>query len=142
MNPVYYLSYSDSPRNYGLVFPSELQEDTYSPGIWVVAQNYNGYENEFIFDAVDKGELISLNMVRIGNSVFQVSTANYGKIFFRIRSIHWYYNMYTGNSNLIKPGQRLLQVVPMDYRRLENLCREELFFFVGKVDNDLMRLID
>lgn len=138
MKSIHYLSYSDKPETEGLLFPSELLKNTYSPGLWVIdLQNFERFPNTFEFDAVDNNELQTLKMTRVNRSVFQVETDKYGKFYFRITNIFFRYQKYIGNSKLIDPNSRLYQVVSIDISKLHRTCLDKGFFFVGRVDNNL-----
>lgn len=136
MQNIYYLSYSNTDD--GLVFPSELGEGVYSPGMWVLqSENINRTNNLYRFDAVDQNELIKLNLSKVQNNYFQVETNKYGKINFRLHEIYSRYQNYIGNSNLINPHLKFFQLVPTDIPKLSFLCLEKGFFLVGKVDEEL-----
>src|SRR5687768_4208116 len=99
MKPIYYLSYSDKPRTTGLIFPNELLENSYSPGIWVVdLKKFELLPGEFEFDAVDNNELLTFKMTRVDGTLFHVSTDKYGKFYFRVMSIYFRHKKYVGNS--------------------------------------------
>jgi hypothetical protein len=138
MKAIHYLSNSDKPGIEGLLFPGELLEDTYAPGIWIIdLQNFERLPKTFEFDAVDNNELQSLKMTQVNRTVFQVETSKYGKFYFRIMNTFFHYKKYVGNSKLIDPNNRLYQVVSMDIQKLHRACLENGFFFVGRVDNNI-----
>jgi hypothetical protein len=138
MKAIYYLSYSDKPETEGLLFPSELLQDNYAPGLWVIdLQEFERLPDTFEFDAVDNNELQTLKMTRVNRSVFQVDTDKHGKFYFRILNIFFRYQKYIGNSKLIDPNSRLFQVVSMDTQKLHRTSLDKGFFFVGRVDNNL-----
>lgn len=138
MKTVYYLSYSDIPGKDGLIFPNELQSGTYSPGIWVIdLEEFERISDTFIFDAVDNNENQSLKITRVNRSVFQVDTSKYGKFYFRIMRLFFRYEKYVGNSKLIKSDNILYQLVSMDIQKLERICLQNGFFFVGSVDDSI-----
>jgi len=136
MENILYLSYSNI--NDGLVFPNELSDGIYSPGMWVLqSESINKTNSNYHFDAVDKNELIKLNLSKIQNNYFQVDTKKYGKINFRLLEIYWRYQNYVGNSNLINRQLKFFQLVPIDIPKLSTLCLENNFFLVGKIDEEL-----
>lgn len=138
MKAIHYLCYSDKPETEGLLFPIELLQDTYAPGLWVIdLQDFERMPDTFEFDAVDNNELQILKMTRVNRSVFQVDTAKHGKFYFRILNIFFRYQKYIGNSKLIGPNSRLYQVVSMDTQKLHRTSLDKGFFFVGRVDNNL-----
>ncbi|MBA6157385.1 hypothetical protein H3Z83_12780 [Tenacibaculum sp. S7007] len=136
MESILYLSYSNVSD--GLVFPNELSEGVYSPGMWVLqSENINATNELYDFDAVDENKLIKLNLSKIQNNYFQVDTRKYGKINFRLHEIYYRYQNYVGNSNLINPHLKFFQLVPIDIPKLSNLCLEKGFFLVGKIDEEM-----
>ncbi|MFN8252242.1 MAG: hypothetical protein U0V75_10195 [Ferruginibacter sp.] len=140
MKAIHYLTYSDKPETEGLVFPSELLQNTYAPGLWVIdLQDFERLPDTFEFDAVDNNELQTLKMTRVNRSVFQVDTEKFGKFYFRIVNIYFRYQKYIGKSKLINANSKLLQVVSMDVQKLDRTCVDKGFFFVGRVDNNLER---
>jgi len=140
MKPVYYLSYSDLPENEGMVFPSELQKETYSTGIWVVDLPwYDRRVRNYAFDAVNGNELLSLTMTLIDTNLYLVEANKLGKFYFRIMRLSSRYNRYVGNSSLIEPNNRLYQVVPLNVQQIEDSCLKSRFFFVGRIDNNISR---
>lgn len=133
MKPVYYMCYSDNSNADGLVFPNELLEDTYSPGLWVIElMEFEILPNIFEFDAVDNNELQELKMTRINQDIYQVESVKNGKFYFRIQHLFFRYNKYVGESKLINPRSKLLQVVPLNIQKLDSICLENGFFFVGR----------
>lgn len=135
MNPVYYLCYSDNSEKTGLVFPYELLPKTYSPGLWAIDLNQHDIiPSSFSFDAVDDNRLVTFKLTQVNGSVFRVNTKKYGVFYFRIINIYFRYQKYTGNSPLINPNNRLFQVISTDILKLNQICIERKFFFVGKVD--------
>jgi hypothetical protein len=139
MKPVYYLSYSDNPEQDGLVFPSELSLDTYAPGIWAIdTKPSEKVADSYEFDAVDRNELTKLLLVRVNNVVFQVTTPKYGNFFFRIVDALSHIR-YVGRSKLIEPNNLLYQIVSIDIKKLESVCSDGNFFFVGRIDRNLER---
>lgn len=140
MKAIHYLSYSDKPETQGLLFPSELLQNTYAPGLWIIdLKKFERLPDSFEFDAVDNNELQVLKMTRVSRSVFQVDTKKYGKFYFRIVNIFSRYLNYIGNSKLISSDSRLFQVVSMDIQKLNRTCLDKGFYFVGRVDNSLER---
>lgn len=137
MGTVYYLCYSDIPEKAGLVFPAELEPDSYSPGIWTVAiKRHDRFPESFEFDAVNDNQITSTKLVRVSRSVYQVDTEKHGKFFFRINHIFHRYENYIGNSKFIEQNDRLYQLTSMDIQKLERTC-DKGFFFVGRADNNL-----
>lgn len=137
MGTVYYLCYSDMPEKTGLVFPAELEPETYSPGIWTVAiKRHEKFPNSFEFDAINVNQITPTELVKVSPSVYQVDTEKHGKFFFRISHIFHRYANYVGKSKLIDQNDRMYQLTSMDIQKLERIC-DKGFFFVGRVDNDL-----
>lgn len=137
MGTVYYLCYSDIPEKKGLVFPAELQPESYSPGIWAVAiKTKDKFPETFEFDAVNDNQITSTKLIKVSRSVYQVDIEKHGKFFFRINRLFHTYENYVGNSKLIEQNCRLYQLTSMDIQKLERSC-DNGFFFVGKVDNNI-----
>jgi hypothetical protein len=137
MGTVYYLCYSDIPEKTGLVFPAELEPDSYSPGIWTVAiKRHDRFPEIFQFDALNDNQIISTKLARVSRSVYQVDTEKHGIFFFRINNLYHRYQSYVGNSKLIEQSDRLFQLTSIDIQKLERTC-DKGFFFVGRVDNNL-----
>ena len=75
MGTVYYLCYSDIPEKTGLVFPSELEPESYSLGIWAVAiKRGNRFPEIFEFDAVNDNQITSTKLVKVSRSLYQPQT--------------------------------------------------------------------
>lgn len=111
MGTVYYLCYSDMPEKRGLVFPSELEPNTYSSGIWTLAiKRQERFPESFEFDAVNDNQITSTKLVRVNRTVYQVDTEKYGKFFFRINHIFHRYENYVGNSKIIDQNDRIYQL--------------------------------
>lgn len=141
MGTVYYLCYTDIPEKTGLVFPAELEPDSYSPGIWTVAiKRKERFPESFGFDAVNENQIVSTKLIRVNRSVYQVDTEKYGKFFFRINLIFHRYENYIGTSKLIEQSDRLYKLTSMDIQKLERTC-DKGFFFVGRVDNNLEKRV-
>lgn len=133
MKEVFYLSYSNSDE--GLVFPSELENGIYAPGIWVIqAESKKACPKEFLFDAVDNDEVIKLITRRLNNVNYQVDTQKYGKINLRLIEVYRRYNRYVGRSKIIDSNLRFFQLVPIDILKMSELCLKEKFFLIGTVD--------
>ena len=137
MGTVYYLCYSDIPEKTGLVFPSELEPESYSLGIWAVAiKRGNRFPEIIEFDAVNDNQITSTKLVKVSRSLYQVDTKIHGKFFFRINHIFNRYNNYVGKSKLIDQNDSLFQLTSIDIQKLEITC-DKGFFFVGRIDDDL-----
>jgi len=125
------------PEKTGLVFPSELDPDNYSPGIWTIAiGRQDRLPDSFGFDAVNNNQIITTRLIRVNRSVYKVESEKHGKFFFRISRIFFRFDRYVGNSKLINPEDRIYQLTSMDVQKLERTC-DKGFFFVGQVDNNM-----
>lgn len=89
----------------------------------------------FKFDAVEDNQLLTLSMSHLSNTVYYVDTNKHGKFFFRISR---YDKKYIGNSKFINSEDKLYQVVPFDISKLESVCIKHKFFFVGKIDENII----
>jgi len=134
MKNVLYLTYSDSPRKRGFVFPNELQDNSYSIGIWAIEMQTSVYPEILAFDAVDNNQLITLHLQKINGPIYKVDTLKHGVVFFRLQKISKWYEKYVGNSDLITNGCSIIQVIPLNYNTLEKICKEHHFFFVGTIE--------
>jgi hypothetical protein len=140
MKTIFYLCHSDEPGTIGLLFPGELLKGTYSPGLWFIElRNLENLPDEIEFDAVDNNDLLTLKLVRIDSSVYQVETGKHGRFYFRIMDIP--YLNYVGRSKLINKNSMLYQVVSLDIEKLQKSCLSNDFFFVGRVDTELIQRI-
>jgi hypothetical protein len=140
MDSILYLTYSDIAERNGLVFPNELNEGTYAPGIWFVALSQNECLPDVLeFDAVYKNELQTLKMRRVDNYIYQVDTKLFGEFSFRVINTKIRNQKYIGKSTLINDNIKLYQIKPIekDIQRLNNACLDKGFFFVGKIDLNL-----
>lgn len=131
---ILYLTYSDIKGRGGLLFPQELQPNTYSPGIWVFERLSYSFPLELVFNAVDNNQVQSLMMKYIGGNTYHVFTEKYGSLFFRALKLSEWYNKYVGNNKNIKSFSTFYQVIPVNTQKLEKLCIESGFFFVGATD--------
>ncbi|WDB48801.1 hypothetical protein [Escherichia albertii] len=89
---VYYLSFFNEQG--GFLFPDELPDDYYSPGLFIVERNQCGeYPDVFLFDAMDNGKRVSLHLTRVSernsiSTLYVVRTEDYGSFGFRLENIN------------------------------------------------------
>ena len=136
MENILYLTYSNNQE--GLVFPNELEEGIYAPGMWEIqAENIYKTNDSYLIDAIDNDELVKLNVSRVNGTLFQVDTIKYGSIFLRLKEIYERYNKYVGNSNWITENSRFFQLIPIEIPKLTELCLSKKFFLIGRMDDNL-----
>lgn len=136
MENILYLTYSNDQE--GLVFPNELEQGIYAPGMWVIqAENIHKTRDSYLIDAIDNNELVKLNVSKVNGTLFQVDTIKYGSVFLRLKEIYERYNKYVGNSNWINENSRFFQLIPIEIPKLTELCLSRKFFLIGRMDDNL-----
>ena len=135
-NKVYYLVYSYIKQGY--VFPSELIEDEWSCNGLGIFALFNNDGNDQALDhlhilAIDQGEEKTFNLIReCKEPIYKVVVNNNSdnnnineELYFRIL---WHNKLrYVGREDI----ERFAVIIPTDIVRLEELCLEQKFFFVG-----------
>ena len=79
------------------------------------------------FKAIDKGNEVDLPMKHIDNNLFSVTT-NYGEFYFYIKYDPKKEYISCFNQDRVK----MAIVEPLDLMKLEEVCLEHQFFFVGE----------
>lgn len=136
---VYYLVISDRSGAPGLIFPTETSYNSFKTGQWFIVVNGGRINDIYTFDVVQNGELFEYYLKRIRNNIFQVTTKEGLKFYFRIEQRRYWPNRYVGNSTFIKPDDMLLLVRPIDPEALSNAAKTSKTFFVASVDNQIQR---
>jgi hypothetical protein len=140
MNSVFYLCFSLEEEKSGFVFPSELDKNIYSPGIFIVIAPLNyRFEDTYIFEAFDRRRHIKLELRRARKNTFLVSTKKYGTFFFKAKLIQKTYNNYLGRHVSPSSNERLYEIIPLQPQRLEDVCRKHNFFFLGSIEESNRR---
>lgn len=138
-NVVYYLCYFDEQR--GVVFPDELPRNYYSPGLFLVEpQNRGEHYYNYSFDAMDNGKKISLMLIRVNDSnlssnLYVVKTKNYGSFWFKLETINPRIR-YVGKRNQLRSHQGFSVAMSTDSGKLERVCKEHNFYFIGRALRD------
>jgi hypothetical protein len=138
MNPVLYVCFAPKGESEGFVFPSELENLEYSPGInVVVAEYYYRFDESYLFEAYDGDRVIKLTLSRARKNVFRVSTKKYGTFFFKAKMIPKKYNNYLGKYFHLARKHRIYQLIAFQPNRLEEVCKRANFFFLGSIDREI-----
>lgn len=138
MNTVYYLCETDNSNLSGLVFPKELDDNTYSPGFWYIEIRTGEKNPKFLeIKAVLNGQVETLILNRDYRYTYFINLGNFGRIYLRLTRYFERHKKYIGKSNLILAESKLFQIVPVSVVEIEGLCREYGFYFIGQIDNDL-----
>lgn len=120
----------DDLINSGLVFAKELPEKIYSPGkLYISSQVKN---EKIVIKAMDGEIEKELHLEHIKNNIYTCSTERYGKITFIKENTKY---IYTGNIN-INEEIPLNVIKPLNVKHLEKLCKNNDFYFVGKLFNE------
>lgn len=119
MKPVFYLcNYED-----GLVFAKELPDDYFTLGTFFFEGNDDGY----LFEAMDKGKEISLTLQKKNNNKYKYfAETPYGICEFTAEDVNL--NYVGKNESLF--NHKLNILIPNEIQ-LEQLCRDEDFYFIG-----------
>lgn len=131
---VYYLSFF--AERAGFLFPDELPNDYYSPGLFLVLPEQNGtYKYAYTFDAMDNGRRVSLSLVRAdeGNprsTLYVVKTDNYGSFWFDFRGINPQFR-YIGVRRSLSNHSNFSVAFSTDADKLERVCKDFNFYFIG-----------
>lgn len=141
-NVVYYLSFFSEGN--GFVFPHELPKNYYSPGLFLVEPNQNNdFSYSYTFDAMDGGRRISLALSRANednplSSLYMVKTEHYGTFWFNLESIKPEFR-YIGSRVELNNHNSFFVVMTTDRQKLERVCNEFNFYFIGNtlLENDL-----
>ena len=138
-NDVLYMSFSN--KESGMIFPNELDEDIYSPGIWVIqSSSKEDCPTHINIDAIIKEELITLIARKNIDNHYEVeipSNQGLDPIVLKIKKVHYRHQKYVGQSSIIKRDLSFFQLVPIDIPYLENLCLEKGIYLIGKIDKRL-----
>jgi hypothetical protein len=131
---VYYLSFFVEQG--GFLFPDELPDDYYSPGLFIVERNqYNEYPDVFLFDAMDNGRRVSLHLERASegwalSTLYVVRTERYGSFWFQIEEVNPSL-YYLGRRVQLQGSNNFGVAITTDERKLELACQEHSFYFIG-----------
>lgn len=131
---VFYLVYSHEHQGY--VKPSKLSEDEWDvnscrAGVFaLIGTNDDGYRQfyrVFHIKAVYGVDVRTYNLEFVERNLYKVSPEHFGDIFFRVSWKHR--QQYVGRDGRTR---RFAILTPTDIMRLEELCLEHRFFFIGE----------
>ncbi len=116
----------------GLVFPDELPEDYYSPGMFIIEEKEKGYfAAQYGFYAIHRSERLEFDLKRFQNNLFLVNVPEFGVFAFLANQVHWMYNKYVGRHHNMIEHNRLYYLQSLNENKMEKICQEEDFYFVG-----------
>lgn len=130
---VFYLVYSCEHQGY--VKPSELSEEDWDAngcgtGIFAFIETnddvYRHLPRVFQIKAVYGVDVRTYNLEFVESNLCKVSPEHFGDIFFKVSWKHR--QQYVGRGNI----RHFAILTPTDIMRLEELCLEHRFFFVGE----------
>lgn len=137
MNSVFYLCRSPSDPDQ-FVFASELPDNYYSPGLFVVeAINRGGLLDQgFKFLARQGQQVMSLELRRSENGrAYIVDAAHNGKFYFKAIALDRS-SRYSGKRRGLFHDMPLYRFEPANMRQLESACIDRDFYFVGSSGAD------
>lgn len=132
-NIVYYLSFLAEDS---FLFPQELPENYYAPGLFIIEQNQtNEFNFRYTFDAMDNGKRVSLSMTRANendrsSTLYVVKTEHYGSFWFNFELINPHIK-YTGNKQELLNHNNFGIALTTDSNKLERICHDFNFYFIG-----------
>lgn len=132
-NLVYYLSFLSEE---GFLFPEELPENYYAPGLFIIEQNQtHEFGFRYTFDAMDNGTRVSLSMVRANendrnSTLYVVKTEYYGSFWFNLELINPHIK-YKGKKQELLNHNNLGIALTTDSNKLERICHDFNFYFIG-----------
>lgn len=133
-NVIYYLSFFSEDD--GFLFPDELPENYYCPGLFLLELDNNSMPfSNYTFDAMDDGNRSSLSLVRVNESdresnLYVVRTKNYGPFWFNLLNISPNLR-YNGGRSQLKDHNQFAVAITTDFYKLERACQEYNFYFIG-----------
>lgn len=131
---VYYLSFFSA--EVGFLFPDELPQNYYSPGLFLVeSESNNNCANSYVFDAMDNGKRIDLKLIKANegdaeSALYMVKTEHYGIFWFNLERINTEFR-YRGSHPQLKNHSDFFVAVTTDHEKLERVCQEFNFYFIG-----------
>lgn len=140
MKRVLYLCVNNKLNNVGLIFPAELEENFYSPGFFIIEtkeiyypSQKDKFYDEYLFLGVEEGKIVKHILEFQGKNKFIVKTQNHGDIAFEASYVPKTINKYVGKMNALDHNENsnFYVIRCTDIVRLENLCKESDFYFVG-----------
>lgn len=131
MSQVYYLSFF----NNGFLFPYELPEHYFAPGLFLVQEENERLSQDYEFTAMDNGVRSNLRLIKSqkdeDGQQYYVTSKKYGKFIFTVEDINPALNKYIGSGNELRNNSKFRLLFPVDARKLELVCQRYNFYFIG-----------
>lgn len=133
-NRILYLSFF--PPEDGFLFPSELPDQYYSPGLFIAeAESDGSLAYSYIFDAMDAGSRVEFELVRQdeadpNSNLYVVQTKQFGSFYFSLVNVNPRYK-YRGKNRSLRDHRELKIAVTRDSQKLERVCQNFDFYFIG-----------
>lgn len=131
---VLYLSFF--PPEDGFLFPDELPDQYFAPGLFVAEAEQDGsLAYKYTFDAMDAGDRVEFELVRQDeadptSNLYVVRTKQYGSFYFSLMDVNPQYQ-YRGKDKLLRGHGDLKIAVTRDSQKLERVCQNFDFYFIG-----------
>jgi hypothetical protein len=129
---VWYLCHSaeDPP---GMVFPSELPDHYYSPGVFYI--EWDGRSEEpYRFRHRQQGQDSASVLLYQGNGLFSVPDSPVGRFWFFAEKPHYKFRKYIGASQALSQHGSFWRLFELWPDRHELACREQDFYFLGSIE--------
>lgn len=133
-NNVYYLSFYNDPV--GFLFPDELPNNYYSPGLFLLeTENDGNYAYSYSFDAMDNGTRVEHKLFRANegdssSTLYVVRTKHYGSFWFNLEMINPHLR-YSGKRTQLHNHRNFSVAMTTDSDKLERICHKYNFYFIG-----------
>lgn len=131
---VLYLSFF--PPEDGFLFPNELPDQYFAPGLFVVEAERDGsLAYRYTFVAMDAGGRVEFDLVRQDeadptSNLYVVRTKQYGSFYFSLVDMNSRYQ-YRGKKRSLRDHGELKIAVTLDSQKLERVCQNFDFYFIG-----------
>jgi len=139
MNFIHYLV-NNNTHPYGLIHPSEIEEENYRSfgAFYIMSRDDVVLEKEYVFHAILGDEIIVTNAIQTVNSknVYQIEVKEVGNFIFYAESIRQ--APYVGSNNYLNESHAIKRFRCRRQDELEKACSDHDFYFVGasKMIND------
>ena len=141
-NYIFQLAINSINDQVGYVFLNEIPESFYTTDIWAVASKELTLDpskllDEYVFIAVEENEEKEFILKRHQEFIYFVEHPKYGKILFAVEYTFPYTLGYIGRSNWFAKDTVFYEVIPISVDKINDLCLNNRFFFVGRVDEEM-----